>query len=66
MKHLQLKLLLRHVAKSKNLGWASSNAARCRWPAAPSDLPKSGGVYAPPLATCLLLINDIDIGLIYV
>ena len=32
----------RHVPRSKNLGGAHSNAAR-RLPAAPSDLPKSGG-----------------------
>ena len=35
---------------------AGSNAARCRCPAAPSDMPKSGGAAAPPashLAACL-------------
>ena len=32
----------------KNMGGASSNAASRRYPAAPSDLPKSGGAAAPP------------------
>ena len=34
----------RNVSKS---GWASSNSVRRRAPAAPSNLPKSGEVYAP-------------------
>ena len=49
-------LNIMHVAKSKNLVGAGSNAARRHCPAAPSDLPKSGGAAAtsaPPLATCL-------------
>ena len=34
--------------KGQKSGGAGSNAARCRCPAAPSDLPKSGGAAAPP------------------
>ena len=34
--------------KGQKSGGAGSNAARRRCPAAPSDLPKSGGAAAPP------------------
>ena len=52
---------IRHVAKSNNLEGAASNAARHRRPAAPSDLPQSGGAPAPPaspLPTCLRMIEN--------
>ena len=42
--------------KGQKSGGAGSNAARRRCPAAPSDLPKSGGAAAPPappLVACL-------------
>ena len=35
-------------AKVEKSGGTHSNAARRRLPAAPSDLPKSGGARAPP------------------
>ena len=38
----------RDAPRVKNPGGAGSNAARRRCPAAPSDLPKSGGAAAPP------------------
>ena len=37
--------------KGQKSGGAGSNAARRRCPAAPSDLPKSGGAAAPRAAT---------------
>ena len=48
---LVTKLLVTYVqgcTKGQKSGGAGSNAARRRCPAAPSDLPKSGGAAAPP------------------
>ena len=50
------------MLQSLKIWGAGSDAVRCPWPAAPSDLPKSGGAAAPPaspLATCLLYIHYI-------
>ena len=53
---------LQGCSKGQKSGGAGSNAARRRCPAAPSDLPKSGGAAAPPappLAAPLVHGNDI-------
>ena len=49
--------------KGQKSGGAGSNAARRRCPAAPSDLPKSGGAAAPPappLGASLLYTPSVD------
>ena len=44
--------------KGQKSGGAGSNAARRRCPAAPSDLPKSGGAAAPPgLPPCCMPVQ---------
>ena len=41
-------IYIQGCTKGQKSGGAGSNAARRRCPAAPSDLPKSGGAAAPP------------------
>ena len=48
LKLIPLWFAIQGCTKGQKSGGAGSNAARHRCPAAPSDLPKSGGAAAPP------------------
>ena len=53
-----MEKILPDCRKDRKSGGTGSNAARRRCPAAPSDLPKSGGAAAPP-AWCIPVIRNV-------